>query len=296
MNKTCEMKYRTMDSPLGKIEISGCEQGLHGINLHGRKIPDTDPVEAPAPPERLGGPEEVTEPLAQCAAWLGAYFHEPAVLEERPVPALHHPIFQKDSFTRQALWKLLKAVKFGETISYQQLAALAGNPKAARAVGEAMRSNPEGRRGAAQSLPTCLHSDGDWRRPCAAGPPAGPWEAHFLPAGDLGEAQPPATPQGALGVCAPSLTPEPVVSSSCVPNTHLWPPRDFSHKPEDSRSHSGSGVQSELRAQPCSPAGGFHTVSRPSASCQAKNHTYLKTAFSLRCRTTRLRTATPSGT
>ncbi|XP_032463701.1 methylated-DNA--protein-cysteine methyltransferase isoform X1 [Phocoena sinus] len=142
MNKTCEMKYRMMDSPLGKIEISGCGQGLHGIKLHGRKIPDTDPVEAPAPPERLGGPEEVTEPLAQCAAWLGAYFHEPAVLEERPVPALHHPIFQKDSFTRQALWKLLKAVKFGETVSYQQLAALAGSPKAARAVGEAMRRNP----------------------------------------------------------------------------------------------------------------------------------------------------------
>ncbi|KAB0406762.1 hypothetical protein E2I00_018144, partial [Balaenoptera physalus] len=47
-----------------------------------------------------------------------------------------------DSFTRQTLWKLLKAVKFGETVSYQQLAALAGSPKAARAVGGAMRSNP----------------------------------------------------------------------------------------------------------------------------------------------------------
>ncbi|XP_066880413.1 methylated-DNA--protein-cysteine methyltransferase isoform X2 [Kogia breviceps] len=101
-----------------------------------------NPVEAPAPPERLGGPEEVTEPLAQCAAWLGAYFHAPAALEELPVPALHHPSFQQDSFTRRVLWKLLKAVKFGETVSYQQLAALAGNPKAARAVGEAMRKNP----------------------------------------------------------------------------------------------------------------------------------------------------------
>lgn len=40
------------------------------------------------------------------------------------------------------LWKLLKVVKFGEMVSYQQLAALAGNPKAARAVGGAMRSNP----------------------------------------------------------------------------------------------------------------------------------------------------------
>ncbi|EPY84877.1 methylated-DNA--protein-cysteine methyltransferase-like protein [Camelus ferus] len=48
----------------------------------------------------------------------------------------------RDSFTRQVLWKLLKAVKFGETVSYQQLAALAGKPKAARAVGGAMRSNP----------------------------------------------------------------------------------------------------------------------------------------------------------
>ena len=47
-----------------------------------------------------------------------------------------------ESFTRQVLWKLLTLVKFGETVSYQQLAALAGNPRAARAVGGAMRSNP----------------------------------------------------------------------------------------------------------------------------------------------------------
>ncbi|XP_057593204.1 methylated-DNA--protein-cysteine methyltransferase isoform X2 [Hippopotamus amphibius kiboko] len=142
MNKTCEMKYKMMDSPLGKIEVSGCEQGLHGIELRGWKTPDSDPMEAPAPPELLGGPEEVMEPLVQCVAWLDAYFHKPAVLKELPVPALHHPIFQQDSFTRQVLWKLLKAVKFGETVSYQQLAALAGNPKAARAAGGAMRRNP----------------------------------------------------------------------------------------------------------------------------------------------------------
>jgi methylated-DNA-[protein]-cysteine S-methyltransferase len=41
MDETCEMKYRVMDSPLGKLEISGCEQGLHGIKLHGGKTPDT---------------------------------------------------------------------------------------------------------------------------------------------------------------------------------------------------------------------------------------------------------------
>ncbi|KAK2519512.1 Mgmt [Columba guinea] len=49
---------------------------------------------------------------------------------------------KQDSFTRQVLWTLLRDVKFGEAVSYKQLADLAGNSKAARAVGGAMRSNP----------------------------------------------------------------------------------------------------------------------------------------------------------
>lgn len=40
MDKACKMRYKTMDSPLGKIEISGCAQGLHEIRLHDRKTPD----------------------------------------------------------------------------------------------------------------------------------------------------------------------------------------------------------------------------------------------------------------
>ncbi|KAF6317546.1 O-6-methylguanine-DNA methyltransferase [Rhinolophus ferrumequinum] len=135
MEKTCEMTYKVVASPLGKMELSGCQQGLHGLRLLGRKTPDTGPTEAPG----HGG---MAEPLVQCAAWLDAYFHKPSALQELPVPALHHPVFQRDSFTRQVLWKLLKDVKFGDVVSYQQLAALAGNPNAARAVGGAMRSNP----------------------------------------------------------------------------------------------------------------------------------------------------------
>ncbi|XP_034369732.1 methylated-DNA--protein-cysteine methyltransferase isoform X1 [Arvicanthis niloticus] len=142
MAETCKMKYTVLDSPLGKMELSGCEQGLHGIRFLSGKTSNTDPTEAPATSEVLGGPEGVPEPLVQCTAWLEAYFREPAATEGLPLPALHHPVFQQDSFTRQVLWKLLKVVKFGEMVSYQQLAALAGNPKAARAVGGAMRSNP----------------------------------------------------------------------------------------------------------------------------------------------------------
>ncbi|XP_069867578.1 methylated-DNA--protein-cysteine methyltransferase isoform X1 [Dipodomys merriami] len=133
---TCALQYKMVDSPLGRIELAGCGQGLHQIRLPSGKMTSADPMEAPA------APEGTAEPLMQCAAWLDAYFHKPAATEGLPLPALHHPVFQQDSFTRRVLWKLLKVVKFGEMVSYQQLAALAGNPKAARAVGGAMRSNP----------------------------------------------------------------------------------------------------------------------------------------------------------
>uniref|UniRef100_A0A8D0H9B6 Methylated-DNA--protein-cysteine methyltransferase n=1 Tax=Sphenodon punctatus TaxID=8508 RepID=A0A8D0H9B6_SPHPU len=88
------------------------------------------------------GLEEMTEPLKQCAAWLQAYFCEPGMIEKLPVPPFHHPLFEKASFTREVLWTLLRDVKFGEAVSYKQLADLAGSSKAARAVGGAMRSNP----------------------------------------------------------------------------------------------------------------------------------------------------------
>ncbi|XP_045438144.1 methylated-DNA--protein-cysteine methyltransferase isoform X2 [Pipistrellus kuhlii] len=137
MDAACAVKHSVVASPLGQIRISGCQQGLHEI-----KLPAAGPPEAPARPEPPGRPAETVKPLTECAAWLHAYFQEPAALRELPLPALHHPVFLQDSFTGQVLRKLLEAVKFGEVVSYQQLAALAGHPKAARAVGSAMRSNP----------------------------------------------------------------------------------------------------------------------------------------------------------
>jgi len=42
----------------------------------------------------------------------------------------------------QKVWRILTTIRFGETISYGALAALAGNPGSARAVGSAMARNP----------------------------------------------------------------------------------------------------------------------------------------------------------
>ncbi|XP_054099456.2 methylated-DNA--protein-cysteine methyltransferase isoform X6 [Callithrix jacchus] len=44
MDKTCEMKRTMLDSPLGKLELSGCEQGLHKISFLGQGTPAAEVV------------------------------------------------------------------------------------------------------------------------------------------------------------------------------------------------------------------------------------------------------------
>ncbi|KAM6265803.1 methylated-DNA--protein-cysteine methyltransferase isoform 1-T2 [Porphyrio hochstetteri] len=139
---SCKEKHMVLLSPVGKLVISGCEMGLHEIKLPRMTVPPSGRAEPSAAWEVCEGVEEMTEPLKQCLAWLHAYFCEPARMESLPVPAFHHPLLQQDSFTGQVLWTLLREVKFGEAVSYKQLAHLAGNSRAARAVGGAMRSNP----------------------------------------------------------------------------------------------------------------------------------------------------------
>ncbi|XP_065495223.1 methylated-DNA--protein-cysteine methyltransferase isoform X1 [Caloenas nicobarica] len=138
----CKESRAVLLSPVGRLEISGCETGLHEIKLPRTSVLPSGGAESWAACELCEGAEEPPEPLRQCAAWLRAYFCQPERTPSLPLPPFHHPLLRRDSFTRQVLWTLLRDVKFGEAISYKQLADLAGNSKAARAVGAAMRSNP----------------------------------------------------------------------------------------------------------------------------------------------------------
>ncbi|XP_042315768.1 methylated-DNA--protein-cysteine methyltransferase isoform X2 [Sceloporus undulatus] len=138
----CKKMCMVLSSPLGRIEILGCKVGVHEIHLQEDAVPLSGITETSVCCEVVKAPEEMTEPLKQCAAWLQAYFCEPWMTEKLPIPPFHHPLFKQASFTREVLWTLLRDVKFGEAVSYKQLADLAGNSKAARAVGGAMRRNP----------------------------------------------------------------------------------------------------------------------------------------------------------
>ncbi len=71
--------------------------------------------------------------------WLDNYSsHNLASL---PLPNLMLPEHPSRAPFQHKVWQAIQQVPFGATLSYQALAALAGNPKAARAAGTACKNN-----------------------------------------------------------------------------------------------------------------------------------------------------------
>ncbi|KAF3841982.1 hypothetical protein F7725_023933 [Dissostichus mawsoni] len=138
----CTQKTISLLSPLGTIQVRGCENGVHTIQI----LMDVAPAErsgaAPLSCVVNDSPAETSPELQRGVEWLQAYFSEPQTTGSLPLPAFHHPALQGDAFTSRVLQVLLRDVKFGETVSYKRLAEMAGTPRAARAVGGAMRRNP----------------------------------------------------------------------------------------------------------------------------------------------------------
>lgn len=52
------------------------------------------------------------------------------------------PLAPQGTDFMQAVWSALRAVRYGKTASYQDIATAIGNPKAVRAVGQANHRNP----------------------------------------------------------------------------------------------------------------------------------------------------------
>ena len=73
--------------------------------------------------------------LKKCKEELDAYFSK--ILREFTVP-----VKLVGTDFRKKCWEALRAIPYGETISYKQLAAKIGSPKACRAVGGANHHNP----------------------------------------------------------------------------------------------------------------------------------------------------------
>ena len=107
-----------VNSPIGILRLSGTDEALSEVRL----------VAEP-------GPEKQPEALSQTLKELLEYFA--GIRQEFTVPT--QPLGTK---FQHAVWDALKAIPYGQTRTYAQVAAMIGKPGAARAVGQAVGANP----------------------------------------------------------------------------------------------------------------------------------------------------------
>ncbi|CAF1175439.1 unnamed protein product [Rotaria magnacalcarata] len=136
----CEISSSICTSPIGLLSLTYCSKGLHfigqikSINDESFLPDENQTVEIQSWHGKLTMPES-------CLNWLRTYFHTPKKLTKTP-ELCPNVASEKGSF-QESVWRaLLDNVHFGQTITYGQLAELAGNKKAARAAGTAMLRNP----------------------------------------------------------------------------------------------------------------------------------------------------------
>jgi methylated-DNA-[protein]-cysteine S-methyltransferase len=115
------MRRWSQPSPYGDVTVMASDVGLQEIALPGDGRPAT-PLDAPQ--------RTIARQLEE---WFAG---------RRRTFALDLDLEPIEGFRRTVLETLAREVPWGETVSYGELAGLSGRPRAARAVGSAMRNNP----------------------------------------------------------------------------------------------------------------------------------------------------------
>jgi len=119
------MDYRFLDTPIGQLLLAADAGGLRRIVfMNGRRREPFDPAWRQHP----AAFDDAVSQLEEYFAGKRRQFALPLAPEGPP--------FQ------QRVWNALLDIPYGSTVSYGQLAATIGQPKASRAVGLANGSNP----------------------------------------------------------------------------------------------------------------------------------------------------------
>ena len=129
-----DVAYTTIDSPFGPLLLAATPRGLVRVNL-----PSYDPAEtleelaARVSPRVLEAPAQ----LDQARRELDLYFE--GRLREFDLPLDWQ--LTGGGFRHRVLEETAR-IPYGETSSYSEMAAVAGSPRASRAAGSALGSNP----------------------------------------------------------------------------------------------------------------------------------------------------------
>ena len=113
-----ETRYaRTLTLPMGEVIIESDGNAITALRFGKVEASNTCPI------------------LADCARQLTEY-----CAGKRTTFDL--PLAPRGTEFQQTIWQLLTKIPYGQTRTYGELAAILGNPKAARAVGMACNKNP----------------------------------------------------------------------------------------------------------------------------------------------------------
>lgn len=134
-------KVRFVRSPIGVYKVTADCNGIVSVEL----VAEDESVLDQIPSATECGKNEGNDAevhMNNAAKWLEAYFKDPSKVAQIKRPKINTERYAKNQFRRK-VWKVLtEKIGPGSTISYGELAKLAGNHKAARAVGMAMKTNP----------------------------------------------------------------------------------------------------------------------------------------------------------
>jgi methylated-DNA-[protein]-cysteine S-methyltransferase len=111
------------DSPFGLLRIITNEDKLVSVKL----------VDAKNEKDDLSSPDGVA---LETVNQLQQYFNKKRTVFDLPISYGNASPFQI------SVWESLQLIPYGETVSYSELASMAGSEKAFRAVGNANRNNP----------------------------------------------------------------------------------------------------------------------------------------------------------
>ena len=111
-------------SPIGMLTLTSNGSALTQLLMARESEPDVEQV-----------PSEADSVLAAAREQLDAYF-------DMRLTRFDLPLEPRGTDFQRRVWDSLRAIPFGETISYAELARRIDNPKAVRAVGAANGRNP----------------------------------------------------------------------------------------------------------------------------------------------------------
>jgi AraC family transcriptional regulator of adaptative response/methylated-DNA-[protein]-cysteine methyltransferase len=124
--------YTVAKSPIGALLVAATERGVCSVKIGGDDASLRAALRSEFPAAQVRRDE------AALGRWVRAIVRHLSGEDTR----LDVPVDVRATAFQWRVWEALRAIPYGETRSYQEIARIVGTPKAARAVGRACATNP----------------------------------------------------------------------------------------------------------------------------------------------------------